>query len=247
MDILVGKSGMVTERDEAILQDLFFAPGLTTRQIARMYFDALNTAKHRMYRLRKKGLVVNLVLARGGEPSEILWRLSKRAFEREAEATGKAGERHRTWPKGRLPHLVDTNDLFVEASYALDEGLGRYPAWEWVDEPRATERYEFAGERRQHQPDAEIRFAGHRFFIERETRRAKQAPEAFEAKMSRYGTYVRYAGLAGSVAEVLFACDAERDARHALEAGRRHEMPTVAGSLEEVVAHLARRAVAVPR
>ena len=238
---------MVTERDEAMLRDLYFAPGLTTRQIKRMYFDALNTAKYRMYRLRKKGLVVNLVLAREGERSEVLWKLSKRAFEREAEAAGRAKERYRTWPKGRLPHLMDTNDLFVETSYALDEALGQYPAWEWVDEPRATERYESYGERRQHQPDAEIRFAGRRFFVERETRRAKQAPEAFEAKMHRYATYLRYAGLEGGGAEVLFASDAERDARHALEAGRRHGVPTVAGPLEEIAAHLARRAVAASR
>ena len=241
MEILNGKRGMITERDESILQDLFLAPGLSTRQLSRMYFDSVNTAKYRMYQLRKKGLVVNLVHKRGPAPSEVLWKLSKKALEREEEAAGRAGKRFRSWPKGRISHLIDVNDVFVEVSYGLDEVLGRFPGWEWIDEPRASERYEFAGTNRQHQPDAEVRFRGLRFFIERETKRAKETPEAFLRKMAGYQAYTQAFGIEGQV-QIIFACDTERDVRYALSAGREYRVPVFAGNLEEAARYLLQQA-----
>lgn len=258
---------VLTDRDEAVLRDLYFTRILSREQIAArfwpegrsVYFPASDPGQTRrggrrypMPRVpspasaerRMRSLITRNYLV---DPREhkgtLLYLLSKSAFRREAEDLYRDDERYRTWPKSRLPHYLDTNDVYVALAGELDAILGGpYPNWEWRDEARAHLEYKYAGKGHKHQPDAEIHFAGHVFFLERQTRRSKEPRATFDKKLAAYATHLDYLDT-NDTAQILFACDTERDMNHAREAAHKSGVPTFVGDVSEAVDHVAQLAL----
>lgn len=179
-----------------------------------------------------------------------LWMLSKGAFRREVRDLGRHEEPYPGWPKHRLQHLLDTNDVYFQLASELDAILGPChgldPAWQWLDERRAYERYSVSWETRPryHQPDAEIRFLGRVFILERQTERARETQEAMRDKVQRHEARAEYLGI-GDRTQILFACDTLRDIGYAQKAGEECGLPVIAGSVEEVVSYLADEALRI--
>jgi hypothetical protein len=169
--------------------------------------------------------------------------LAKGAFRREAEDLRRYGETYPGWPKGRVPHLLDTNDLYVRVAGELDAILGPHPAWEWRDERRAHDEYRIGGSTVKHQPDAEVRLAtGHVFFVERQTERARETAGAIREKVARHAARADHLGKRGE-ARILFACDTGRDVGYALDAARSSGLPVFAGCVDEAASYLADEAL----
>lgn len=236
----------LTDRDEAILTDLYFTRLQSTEQIARRYFKTFATAKRKLHSLKKeKGVVI----PRTPQKGLTVWTLNKRAFERELQILRREGEPYREWPKPRaIPHLVDTNDIYIEIADDLTRILGDLPeGWDWKNEAQAWRRYDYGGvSGRVHQPDAEIRFAGNIYFLERQTHRARKTAEKIEEKLEGYQRYrklLKSSGQDGEL-EVVFACDAERDMDYALEAAKKYGVAMTAGTTGDIAEHLLDKAKA---
>ena len=217
MTMMRRSRNILTARDESILRDLYFTRFLSREQIAArfwpegrsVYFPASDPGRtarggkrYPMPRVpspasaerRLRSLVDRRYLVRPLEhEGAILYLLSKAAFRREAEDVYRQDERYRTWPKSRIPHYLDTNDVYVALAGELDAILGGpYPNWEWRDEARSHLDYKYGGEDHKHQPDAEIHFADRVFFVERQTRRSREPRATFDDKMASYATHLDY-------------------------------------------------------
>lgn len=236
----------LTERDESILTDLYFCRILSTQQIAYRYFNTEATAKRKLHRLKdEKGVVIPRTAKKG----LTVWMLNKKAFEREIEILRREGESYREWPKHRaIPHLVDTNDIYMEIAEEMSRFLGEPPeGWDWRNEAQAWTRYNHGGESgRVHQPDAEVHFADSIYFLERQTRRARKTAEQIEEKLEGHRRYIRRLRSQGndSEIEILFACDEERDMDYALQAAEKLGLGMTAGETEQIAEHLIEKAKA---
>ena len=244
-------------------------------QLGRVYFPALNpdradpskkggrrdeddflpdtpspaSAERRMRRLKAARLLVRRGHRRPGGERTSIWMLSKVAFRREARDMGLHDATYPGWPKGKLQHFLDTNDLYFQLAGELDavlEGVcyGPDPAWEWRNERRSYERYTVSWEPkpRYHQPDAEVLFCGRLFIVERQTARAKETEEAIAKKVQDHNHRAAHID-AKDTAQIVFACDTPRDVNHALKAGQDSDVPVVAASVAEVVSHLTDQAL----
>lgn len=237
----------LTDRDEGIVTSLYFTRLQSTQQIADRFFNCYGTAKRRMYELKNdKGVV----MPRTPKKGLTVWTLTRRAFNREVEALKREGEPYREWPKPRaIPHLVDTNDIYVEIADAMDEELGEFPEWEWKNEAQAWTRYKQGGEKgRVHQPDAEISFGGNVYFLERQTHRARKTEEQIDEKLENYRRYIkrlRSLGHQGEL-EVLFACDVRRDMEYVETAAAKYGLAMTAGKPGQIASHLLQKAKALP-
>lgn len=231
-----GRAGATTPRDERVFEDLFWTRFLSTGQIAELRYPSTESARVRMYALMRKGWVVNQILA----PNEILWRLSREGFERVRTSLDLDKEPIPDFFSGqKLRHYVESNDLYVLVAPRLERLLGGYPDWGWINEGRAYSRYELGGRRLVHQPDAEIHLPDHLFFLERQSGRARYGARTIREKVAAYGMYVdRVLRPEGVRAEVLFACDLEREKRVAVEAGYEHGVEVVASSVRGIAGHL---------
>lgn len=237
--MLEGKAGILMPRDESILTEIYFTGFLTTKQIVDRHFPDPEYGRQRLYALRKKKMLTNWTVSRQLN----LWKLTKGAFDREIESLHREDERFKKWPKrDYIPHYVDTNDLFVAICGDLDGMLGKHPAWEWKDESRAFRRYEFGGDKRYHQPDAEVHFGGRIYFIERQTERSRKTGKEIEEKIRRYKGYRTSIDRDDLSAQLLFACDTQRDLDYAVKAADKHQVPTYADTLQGVADHLKKEA-----
>ena len=178
----------------------------------------------------------------GGRTS--IWMLSKAAFRREARDMGRPDDTYPGWPKGKLQHELDTNEIYFQLAGDLDavfEGVcyGPDPVWEWRNERRAYERYGLSWETRPryHQPDAEVLFLGRLFILERQTERAKEPFETIAKKVEAHNHRAAYLGAKGT-AQIVFACDRLGDINNALKTARDSDVPVVAAPVSEVVSHL---------
>ncbi|MDN5697256.1 MAG: replication-relaxation family protein [Rubrobacter sp.] len=230
------KNMRLTERDEAILTDLYFTRLLSTEQVRAKHFNAYNTAKSRLYDLRDMKYIEPSTPYRG----LTVWMLTRGAFEREIENLNREGERYKGWPKARaIPHFVDSNDVFIGIARTLDRKLGEHPAWEWKDQARITQhRGRGVKQRNQKLPDAEISFAGHRFLLERQTGRAKAKKEEIVEKITGHQRYIRRLDTDAENIEVLFACDVERDMDYAVDAAEERQIAMTAGTPGQIIEHL---------
>lgn len=235
MALKTGRAGTVTPRDNATFRDLYLCRFLSTQQIAALRFPSLESARVRLYSLMRKGWLVNQV----HRPNLVLWRLSRDGFERQRVSLERGKEPTPDFFLGqKVDHYVEANDLYAEVAPRLERLLGPYPAWEWRNEGRSFRRYELAGRRFAHQPDAEIRLPGRLFFFERQSRRARYAQKHIREKVAAYRTYTdRVLNPALSV-EILFACDLERERRAAVEAGHEFGLDVAASSVKGIAAHL---------
>lgn len=237
----------LTDRDEAILTDLYFARLLSTEQIAQRYFNTKATAKRHMHRLKDEK---DVVIPNTPKKGLTVWMLSKRAFEREVEILHREGEPYREWPKPRaIPHIVDTNDIYMEIAAHLSRVLGELPeGWDWKNEAQAWTRYNHGSEHGLvHRPDAEVHFAGNIYFLERQTHRARKTREKIAEKLEGYQSYIRRLRSLSNEGEleVLFACDVERDMGYAQEAATKYGLAMTAGDGEQIADHLRDKAEAV--
>lgn len=238
--------GQITKRDERIWRDLYHTRILSIEQVALMHFRSYARARRRLYDQKYLGMIENKTISAQESPdgkNHNVWRLNPTGIRYVLNDLGKEekAERLPDWPSTRnLVHYLDTNDLYVLLSGELDAALGQYPAWEWKDERRASRKWNMGGKERTHRPDAEVCFGGGAYFIERETKRAKEPPSHFLGRMEDYAGYIRYARANGDArnVEVLWACDTERDMDHAVEAGQRFGVATYAGTPHEVCQRL---------
>ena len=227
----------LSDRDEAILTDLYFTRVLSTKQIADKYFNTYNTAKARLAELADDLWIIR----RNPYKGTTIWTLTRPAFEREVEGLRREGERYRDWPSAHaIPHFLDTNDVFIDISEEMDGILGKRPAcdwmgrtpWDWKQEPLAREAFKDGEGKGVHRPDAEINFAGNRYFLERQTERARKTAKQIDDKINddyrRYIRRQRREGFEGEL-EVLYACDEERDMRYANDAANRHGIQMISG------------------
>lgn len=230
----------LTPRDDEILTDLYFTRILSTRQIAAKHFNSLGSATRRMHDLKKMGMVTHWNPWKGF----VLWTLTRKAFAREIEALRRKDETHKGFPKPRIaPHFIDTNDVFIELSPKLDRMLSEHPAWEWKDEARMPKRGRGSGSTPyEKQPDAEIVFCGNRYFLERQTSRARATRGEIEEKIEGHRRYIHRLREPTGEIEVLFACDEERDMDYAYDAAQKHQVKMTSGSPEQIVEHLEEKA-----
>lgn len=234
------KNLRLTLRDEAILTDLYFTRLLTTEQIRARHFKAFNTAKSRLYDIRDMRYIEPSTPYRG----LTVWMLTRGAFEREIEDLRREDESYKTWPKPKIiPHFVDTNDVFVGVAGELDRLLGGHPAWEWKDERRMVGTGSRTGKKKDEKlPDAEIAFSGNRYFLERQTERARATRGEIEEKIDGHRRYVQRLEERPGAIELLFACDKDRDMDYALEAAQKHQVAMTAGTPQQIIEHLIEQA-----
>lgn len=242
----------LSDRDEAILTDLYFTRILSTQQIATKYFNTYNSAKARLAELKDDLWIIR----RNPYKGTTIWLLTRPAFEREVEDLHREGERYRDWPKAHsIPHFLDTNDVFIDISEELDgilgerptyNRMGERPAWNWKQEPLAREAFKDGEGKGVHQPDAEITFAGNRYFIERQTERARKTAQQIDNKINDdYRRYIRRQKREGAEGEmeVLYACDKERDMRYADAAGERLGVAVTTGSPDYIAEYIVGKAM----
>lgn len=85
MPILTGRKGTITERDQRLLEAVFVCRYLSTRQLARLFFNSTSRARTRLPELEKKGYLdkrsVYLVSPVRDHPGvrETVWHLTKGA------------------------------------------------------------------------------------------------------------------------------------------------------------------------
>ncbi len=208
-----------------------------------------SSAERRMRKLKAARLLVRRGHRTPAGVRTSIWMLSKAAFRREARDMGRPDDTYPGWPKGKLQHELDTNDVYFGLAGELDsilEGVcyGPEPAWEWRNERRSYERYSVSWEARPryHQPDAEVLFCGRLFIVERQTERAREPSETIAKKVEDHNHRAAHIG-AKETAQIVFACDAQRDINHALDAAEDSDLPVVAASVAEVVSHLTDEAI----
>ncbi len=245
MPILTGRKGTITERDQHLLEAVFLCRYLSTRQLARLFFNSTSRARTRLPELEKKGYLdkrsVYLVSPMKDHPGvrETVWHLTKGGFDSVAETLGY----DETYaPKQLLPekarHYVRTNEVYVAARPALDRELGPHPGWEWRHEKRAAAAYEYADAPYVHQPDAHLRFRGHVFIVERQTAESRLGPKGVYRKIAAHKRYAEVVLKKLEETQVLFACDSPTVAGAAERAGKEHGIYTVAGDVERIAHHL---------
>lgn len=235
MALKTGRTGTVTPRDDRTFEDLYFCRFLSTQQVAALRFPSLETARVRLYALMRKGWLVNQV----HRPNLVLWRLSRDGFERQRASLDRGKEPTPDFFAGqKVDHYVEANDLYAKVAPRLERALGPYPAWEWRNEGRSFRRYELAGRRFAHQPDAEILLPGRLFFFERQSRRARYGQRQIREKVAAYAIYADRVLGPGVGVEILFACDLERERRAAVEAGHEFGLDVAASTVKGIAAHL---------
>lgn len=246
--LISGKKGMLTDRDNAILLDLYFTRILSTKQIALLYFKSEATAKRRLYDLANiKGVIEPLTPKTG----ITVWTLTKPAFWRAAEFV-YPDDRYRGFPEIRyIPHMLDANDIYVGLRKDLDRLLGENPAWQWIDEARmvleqGAKSKALPGITKKKQPDAELAFEDDRYFIERQTQRSRKTKKELDEKVDGYRRYFSRLGEPEGTREVIFATDVQRDRDHVLESAEKHDIDLSAGTVEEVTEYLIKQAKEAP-
>ena len=228
-----GRKFTVNSRDESMLTSLFFAPYQRTDQIQQGHFDSFTTCKDRLYKLSHMKLVEPWTPWRRCT----VWKLTKSGWEREAGNFGRRGERHRKWPKEEsLKHFLEVNDFYVGIAAELDETFGRYPNWEWKDEPKSYSTYPLPAKKKgYHRPDAEIHIGDLVFFLERQTERSRKTQETFDKKCADYKRYIEYTERDPQKTYLVFACDTERDAQYAHNAAVDRGLGHIWGGVDETI------------
>lgn len=130
-----------------------------------------------------------------------------------------------------------------EDEKTIDEILsGPFPVWEWRNERRAHRPLTDANKKTEHRPDAEVRFGGDVFILERETRRSRATEEAVFDKVALRKEYIEHILKKPNHAMILFACDTPRDIQYADRARSKLDVDLFAGNPDQVVRYLLDRA-----
>ncbi len=231
------------ERDQRALTALFSTTVLLTKQLEHVAYASYSHARKQLYALGKVGYLERVAPEFRTSEGK-LWMLSRREFFRELRGSRLYYDESYPDLPSRLEHTVATNDIYVgsrdELEYRFgDEDVG----WKWKHEARAFDRFEAGSGSFVHQPDAELSFGERVFYIERQTEKSKKAPTEFHERMRRYAARERYLAQRSLTPEVLWACDTERDMRHASTASERHGVRAVCGNSEEITDYVIRSIV----
>lgn len=251
MALATGRSGTITERDRAILMDLYFCRYLSTRQIEYLFFPSSGKARARLAKLAKKGYIANrtmyIVEPTSWEEraaAQGVWHLTKAGFDSVAEALGvdEAYASKLLLPK-QARHYVRTAEVYAAAKHDLDAELEPYPEWEWRHEKRVLYAGEYRNVPYQHKPDTHIIFRGHTFILERQTAESRIGPKKIYAKVEDHKRYVELRLKAS--AEVLFAFDKDDSTLigEAERAGKQYGIRVVGGSVSRIAEYLYSSAV----
>lgn len=267
MTLKTGRAGILTTRDLELLRVLAFCPLLDARQIFRLRLPGADPkssrgarsrgiaipesgfvneerVRQKLYRLKQKGFLTNHKAA-PGHPT--IWRLTREGHQSIVKNRLRLEEIHDVEvpyndyepDPSRAEHYAAVADIFVRVQPLLTDLFGPLPSWDWVSERRAFESYTQAGEFRRYMPDAEIVMAGYLLVIERQTERARKAPAAIREKVADHKNRLTGGRRLGyEDFEILFACDLDRDARTAEEAGEELGVNVIAGSPTEIVQHV---------
>ena len=221
----------VNTRDESMLTSLFFARYQTTGQLQQGHFKTEKTCSNRLHKLARMGLIEYWRPWVGHQ----VWRLSRSGWERETDHFRQQVRYKRKWPKaGGLEHILEISDFYVAIAPELNEEVGGYPNWEWRDEPRAYKTYPLPGNKRgYHRPDAEIHVGDLVFFLERQSARSRRTRQTFDAKCEGYKQYIEYAELDPDKAQIVFACDTERDKEYAHNAAVKYDLGHIWGGARD--------------
>lgn len=223
------------EKDQRALDALFATVVLSTRQLQDLIYGSDSYARDRLYSLRKVGYVERLP-SRFGRGGGKLWILTRREFFRELRWSRLYYEESYPDLPTRLEHMVATNDIYVGVADELEYRFGdENVGWRWKHEARAYDRFEVGSESFVHQPDAELSFGERVFYVERQTGKSRKAPAEFYRRMRHYAARERYLTRKALTLEVLWACDTERDMRHARAAANRHGARATCDTPEEIV------------
>lgn len=232
----------ITPRDNDIITRLYFAPFQSTEQLRRKAKlhqlapteeESTDAITRRLYRLAEKGKVENHV----SECGVVIWKLTKEGWQREVDDLMRYTESFRkSFPnEDRIPHYVETNDVFDAAAPRLDAILGKHPAWEWVHERKCYQKYRTPDGPKYHRPDAEIYFGDWLFFIERQTERSRKTKGAFDKRCGDYRSYIDHLGRSDSNTVLVFVCDTNRDIEYARQAANRHGVTHIEAPLQQCV------------
>ncbi len=255
MPLLTGKKGMIGERDENVLCDLYFAERLTTADLTKMHFPSEAKTKARMAKLKQKGYVVADFCGK-----QAMWKLTADGFAFAADSLDRPYGEHERYPDRRLSpkrdlHHLDTVDIFARLKTKnqkrrgvleprdlpiqnLDDILGPYPNWEWRSERRARRALRHANEDTVYQPDAEVHFGGEVFVVERETERSRGTYEEMVQKLTLHKLYIEHVLRKSAETEILYACDTERDMTYAERAGKKLNLLVFPGSPYQVTEYI---------
>lgn len=219
---------------------LFSTTVLLTKQLEHVAYASYSHAKKQLYALGKVGYLERVAPEFRTSEGK-LWMLTRREFFRELKGSRLYYDESYPDLPSRLEHTIATNDIYVGARDELEYRFGDEDVgWKWKHEARAFDRFEVGSGSFVHRPDAELSFGERVFYIERQTHKAKQAPAEFHERMRRYAARERYLAQRSLTPEVLWACDTERDMRHASTASERHGVRAVCGSPEEIVGFVVR-------
>ncbi len=243
-----GRRGTITQRDQKILETLFFCRYLSTKQIAALFFGSVGRARARLIELDDKQYITRRTMYvrdptwETRSAPEAVWHLTKGGFDAVVQSL-ELDEDYT--PNQLLPkwarHYVLANEVYVAARDGLDDELHPYPEWEWRHEKRALYEGEYQNEKYKHNPDAHVVFRDHTFIVERQTAESKVGPKAIYKKVADHKLYARLR--LGGPAEVLFACDDLRVARQAERAGEEYGMRVIGGDVARIADYLYTSAV----
>ena len=245
------------KRDWRVAEHLMVTRALSTRQIARLLFPSFHpktkkflgpgvaNAEKRLYDLTTKAGLLNSV-PRVLEPvsglpgTNLAWELMRDTFK---QLRADPNEEYPNPLRGNnLRHLVAVNEVYVLLHELLPEVEGYDPScWRWVGEPKCHRPYGgspgqygrgrigYAGGHKL-MPDAQIvLFDDTVVFVERQTASAQEKAEEIHDKVFHYHRYEnsmeRRAD--GRGMWLLWACDAQRDEKYAIQARQTHPTKTL--------------------
>lgn len=247
MAIATGRAGVITPRDEELMEGLMIARYQVSRQIATIHFNSETRCRARLYELFHKGYLkyrhVYTTAPAGKSPGkrEAVWHLDKEAFEMIAGSLGYDDER---WAPKQLSHFntrhyVKTNDLYAAVRNDLNSILDRDGEWLWEHAGRVEDHYEYRAEPFVHKPDAHLSFGGRLYIIERQTQESRVTAEKIKDKIwdhKQYATVILRR--TPEQVKVLVACDEQRVSDAAKRAGDEYGIQVAAGPLEKITDHV---------
>jgi hypothetical protein len=251
------RSVRVGKRDWQAAEHLKVMRAGSTLQIARLLFPSLDpdtkeflgpgvaNAETRLYDLASKAKLVSSVPkvlepVPGLPGTDTAWELTRETFK---SIRDDPNDEYPDPLRGdNLRHLVAVNEVYVLLHELLGELPGYDPSvWRWVGEPKCHRPY--GGVPGQYgrgrigyagghvlKPDAQVvLFDDTVVFIERQTASAKEKPEAIHDKVFNYHRYENSVERRtdGRPMTLLWACDAERDKKAAVQAREAHPTKTL--------------------
>lgn len=141
----------------------------------------------------------------------------------------------------RVNHNLEVTEIFVKIQPLLTRLHGPLPAWDWREERRAFASWNVGGRLGQthtYKPDAEIEFGDLLLILERQTASPHKTAEEIHEKIESHAQYLGYTNIPTENARTIFACDNDRDAFAAEQAGDKYGITVHAGTPQQMVSRI---------